>query len=172
MDTFKEWLGISIQCVQLLIILFSAVWAYFRFRKEDPLHPRIEFDVKCKFFGPQQNAYLSSFDVTAYNKGNVEHNFEEIRLKIRGIKTDEALTEFKEHAPRVEFPVEIVKGINIVPSKYKYFFVRPGVNQTFNFTTHVGANIRFILVRATFKYRSSNEVHSIEKTFEVKEDNS
>lgn len=156
--------------IQLLTIIVGALWAYFRFRKEDPLHPRIEFDIDCKFFGPQQNSYLASFTVSASNKGNVEHKFSEIRLRVRGIKINEPLTEFKEYSPMVNFPEKIMEGVNIVPSKFGYFFVRPGVNQGFHYATQVSGDIRFIIVRATFKYKITDELHTAEKVFEVKEE--
>ena len=165
----KNLLDLIFNGLQLLIILVSALWAFFRFRKEGPLHPRIEFDVNCKFFGPHHNAYLTCFTINASNKGNVEHKFNEIRLKVLGIRTNEPLKEFEAYAPMVEFPHIILKEINIVPEDFGYFFVRPGVNQAFNFTTSIPAEIRFILVRATFKYKSTNKPHTAERVFEVKE---
>ncbi len=164
----KNLLDVVFNGIQVLIILFSALWAYFRFRKEDPLYPRIELDINCKFFGPQRNSYLASFTVSANNKGNVEHKFSEIRLRVRGIKFNEPLTEFEEYSPMTKFPEKIMDGINIVPSKFGYFFVRPGVNQAFNYVTQVSKDIRFIIVRATFKYKASNELHTAERVFEVK----
>ncbi len=146
-DSTKNLIDVIIKSIQLLIILISAMWAYFRFRKEHPLHPRIEFDINCKFFGPQQNSYLTSFTISANNKGNVEHEFSEIRLRVLGIKTGQPLTDFLERPPMANFPVEIMKGVNIVPPKFKRFFVRPGVNQAFNYTTQVHENIRFIIFR-------------------------
>jgi hypothetical protein len=169
-DHTRNLLDVVFSGIQLLIILVSALWAYFRFRKEDPLYPRIEFGLKCKVFGPHQNSYLASFTITANNKGNVEHKFSEIRLRIRGIKINELLTEFKEYSPMVNFPEKIIEGINIVPAKFGYFFVRPGVNQAFNYATQIPGDIRFIIVRATFKYQSTNELHAAERVFEVREE--
>ena len=166
----KNLLDAFFSGAQLIIILISAMWAYFRFRKEDPLYPRIEFDIKCKFWGTQLNSYLTCFIVTANNKGNVEHKFTEIRLRVRGIKFNEPLTEFKEYPPMVNFPEKIMEGVNIVPTKFGYFFVRPGINQSFNYASQIPSNIRFIIVRATFKYESTNELHTAQRVFEVKEE--
>jgi hypothetical protein len=167
-DHCKNLSDVILNSIQLLVLLVSALWAYFRFRKEDPLLPRIEFEINCQFFGPQQNSYLAAFIITANNKGNVEHRFSEIRLKVRGIKAGETLSEFKDFAPMVNFPVEIIKGVNIVPTKFGYFFVRPGVNQTFNYATQIPEHICFIIVRATFKYEETDELHTAERVFEVK----
>lgn len=156
--------------LQSLAILVGALWAYFRFRSESPLHPRIEFDIDCKFLGPQNGDYLAGLTIFANNKGSVEHKFEEIRIRIRGIKKGAPLTEFAEYPSMVNFPEKIiVPGINIVPDKYEYFFVRPGVHQRFNYAVLVDADVRFIIVRAGFKYQDSKEVHTSERVFEVKE---
>ena len=167
-DDTKNLIDVILNSIELLILIISGVWAYFRFRKEDPLYPRIEFDINCKFLGPQQNSYLTSFTISANNKGNVEHKFSEIRLRVRGIKEGEPLTEFKKYSPMVNFPEELMKDVNIVPTKFKYFFVRPGVNQAFNYVTQIPGNIRYIIVRATFEYQRTDELHTAEKVFEVK----
>ncbi len=62
-----------------------------------------------------------------------------------------------------------MKGVNIVPTKFGYFFVRPGVNQAFSYVTHLPIDIQFIIVRATFIYQSTNEIHTAENVFEVKQ---
>jgi hypothetical protein len=167
-DTTTNLVDMILKSLETFIILVSALWAYFRFKKEDPLYPRIEFDISCNVFGPQQDSYLTSFTVTANNKGYVEHKFSEIHLRVLGIKASEPLMEFQKFPPMVSFPEKILKEINIVPPHYEYYFVRPGVNQEFNFATQIPVNIRFILVRATFIYQSTKEIHSTEKVFEVK----
>jgi hypothetical protein len=70
----------------------------------------------------------------------------------------------------INFPEKIMEGINIVPPKFGYFFVRPNVNQSFNYVTHVSEEIRFIIVRATFKYKITGDIHAAEKVFEVHHD--
>jgi hypothetical protein len=167
-DYTKNLADFIFDSMQFLVILTSALWAYFRFRRENPLHPRIEFDLDCNFLGPQANSYLSSFIITANNKGNVEHKFSEIRLRVLGIKKNQPFTEFEKYSPMVNFPEEIMKEINIVPPKFEYFFVRPNVNQSFSYITQIKADIRFIVVRATFKYQSTEEIHTTQKVFEVK----
>ncbi|MDB5129926.1 hypothetical protein [Mucilaginibacter sp.] len=165
----KDTLDLILNGVQLLFVVIGGVWAYFRFRRENPLHPRIEFGLKCKFYGPIHSSYLATFTIIANNKGNVEHRFSEIRLKIRGIKGDEDLTVFEKYAPMVEFPEKIIDKVNIVPPQFGYFFVRPGVNQSFNYPTQISKEIRYIIVRATFKYQLTNDLHTTEEVFEVKE---
>lgn len=164
-----EMIKLLLSILQLLIIVITSLWAYFRFRKENPLHPRIEFDLDCKFYGPQLDFYLASMTISVRNKGNVEHRFEEIRLKIRGICIDTPLAEFERFPPMLEFPIELVKTVNIVPKALGYYFVRPNVNQAFNFTSRIPANIRFIKVKASFKYQRSDEIHTAVGVFDIQE---
>ena len=167
-DPTKNLFDIILNAIQAGILVAGAIWAFIRFKMEDPLHPRIEFAIDCKFFGPQAGSYLTVFTVSARNKGNVEHTFAGIRLRVRGIKDKEPLTEFTKYPPMTNFPETIMKEVNIVPPEFKYFFVRPGIDQDFNYVTQIADNIRFIIVRATFKYKKSNELHTAENVFEVK----
>jgi hypothetical protein len=168
-DCTIKW-DILFQGTQAFVILFGALWAYFRFFREGPLQARIEFSVDCKFLGPQCNSYLTSIVVSANNKGNVEHKFSQINLRVLGIKSGEAFRKFDGHPHMVAFPEELMKGVNIIPGKMQYYFVRPGVSQSFNFVTQVPEDIRFIVVRATFKYQNTNDLHTAEQVFEVKPD--
>ena len=115
----RNLVTIIINSIGLVITVIGIIWAYFRFRRENPLYPRIEFNLDCKFFTPQHNSCLTAITISANNKGNIEHKFSEIRIRIRGIKNNEPLKEFKEYPPMVEFPVEVMKGVNIVPAKYE-----------------------------------------------------
>ncbi len=157
-----------IKLAEFLVVLGTSAWAIVRFRKEDPLRPRIEFDVDCNFWGPHHGSYLVAFTITARNKGNIEHRFADIRLRVLGIRDDRPLTEFEPYAPMVAFPEKVVQTGNIVPVDDGYYFVRPGVSQSFNYTSHVAENIRFVVVRATFKYKEDGDEHTAEKVFEVK----
>lgn len=159
---------VVLQLAQLLAVVVGGVWVYLRFRREGPNHPRIEFGIDCTFLGPQQGFFVAAFVVNAHNKGYVEHRFTELRMKALGIKAGEALTDWKGHAPRLCFPEVIFRGVNLVPQEFGYFFVRPGVDQSFSFVTRVSQDIRFIVARATFKYQKTGDLHTVERVFEVK----
>jgi hypothetical protein len=161
---FDVVLGIT----QTAIVIGGTVWAYFRFFREGVHKPRIEFDVECSFLGPQQGRYVAAFMIHAINRGNVEHRFSEIRLRVRGIKSSAALNAWKDHEPLLEFPDQEFETVNIVPKELEYYFVRPGIDQRFSFVTSVPAGWRFIITRATFKYETTDELHTAEKAFEVK----
>ena len=150
-------------------MLAGGAWAYFRFKKEGVHSPRIELDLDCAFLGPQQGNYVAAFSIYAENKGQVEHRFKEIRLRVRGIRRNEVLVEWDERRPMLLFPDLIMSKANVVPPDYKYFFVRPSVRQRISYVTPISEEFSFILARLTFMYGSSNEIHTAERVFEVPE---
>ena len=167
-STKRVW-DVVLSVLQLVAVVVGALWAYFRFRREGPNHPRIEFAVDCKFFGPVHGDSIAAFEIHANNKGHVEHKFTEIRLKVLGIREGEKLADWVGHEPRLSFPVELIRGVNLVPEKFGYFFVRPGVKQTFTFTTKVPADFRFLVARATFRYEATADLHTAERVFDVRD---
>lgn len=153
--------------LQLLALVVGGSWAYFRFRLEEPDKPRIEFDVDCQFLGPILGNFIAAFEIHAENKGHVEHKFSKIVIRVRGIRVGEPLAEWEKRAPRLSFPHELVRDVNLVPTDDEYNFVRPGVSQRFTFTTKIPADIRFIVAHATFEYERSEDEHTAERVFEL-----
>jgi hypothetical protein len=50
----------------------------------------------------------------------------------------------------MEFPEKVLDE-NIIPSKYKYYFVEPGINQAISYITKIPKNMRFVVAFAAFK---------------------
>jgi hypothetical protein len=128
---------------------------------------RIEFDVDCEFLGPQSGRFVAAFSIYADNKGQVEHRFDEIRLRVRGIRRDSPLLDWGARAPLLAFPEEIIARANVVPPEFGYFFARPGVRQRVSFVTSVPSDQAFLLARVTFRYKGSSDLHTAERAFEV-----
>lgn len=166
-DTAKNVWDVVFGALQFIGVVVGAFWVFTRFRREGPNQPRIEFTIACRFLGPVDGEYVAAFEIYANNKGYVEHRFTEIRLKVLGIKHDEKLSEWRTHEPRLYFPTTLVRGVNLVPEELEYYFVRPGVDQSFSFVTRVPAEFRFLAARATFKYRATGDIHTSERVFEV-----
>jgi hypothetical protein len=163
----KRLLDVVLGTAQLLAIITGGVWAYMRFWREGIHNPRIEFGVRCQFLGPVHGSYAAVFNVTAANRGHIEHRFEEIRLRVRGIDALEPLTEWPGYEPMLAFPKELARGANLVPKKFGYYFVRPGVTQEFTYTMPIAASVQFIVARVTFKYHGTDDIHTAEGVFEV-----
>jgi len=162
-----DLIDVVFRLLTLLTVLVTGGWAYFRFRREGVHDPRIELDLDCVFLGPQSDAFVAAFSIYADNKGQLEHRFSEIRLRVRGVRRGEPLAEWKERKPLLLFPEEIFTKAEIVPPKYPDFFVRPGVRQRISYVTSIPAEYSFILARVTFRYEHTNDIHTAERAFKV-----
>ncbi|MDR8392238.1 hypothetical protein NC796_13880 [Aliifodinibius sp. S!AR15-10] len=152
--------------LQTLVVVVGAIWTYWRFFHEGAHKPRIEFDLECDFHGPQQGYYIVAFRLQAINQGRIEHQFDGITLRIRGIASDEGINEWQGREPLAYFPHKKFEE-NIIPERMKYFFVRPGVQQRFSYVTRVPATWSILLAQAEFKYKESRELHTAERAFTV-----
>lgn len=117
--------------------------------------PHIEFTIETKLFGPQKGFCIVEFVITANNKSLIRHQFNEIFLRVLGIKEDEdlELRELEKDDSRLKFPEEILKT-DIIPSNWNYIFIEPGVKQQITYTTRIPENIRFITAQKTYSGRS------------------
>lgn len=92
-------------------------------------------------------------------------NIKEVET-MRDTSKEEATT--KSTAPYLEFPEKLTaKSISIIPRKSKYYFVRPRVSQEFSYVTSIPANWKFVLTRVSFRYPTTNEIHTAERAFKV-----
>ena len=165
-DSTKNLFDVFFGFVQLFVVVTGAAWAYLRFFREGQHAPRIDFDVTCEFFGPQNDSRVAAFTIYAHNKGNIEQKFVRISLRLLGIRLNDTL-DLREDL-RLNFPHSLAKA-EVIPEKFGYYFVRPGVNQQISFTTIIPADIRFVLARAAFKYEDSNDLHTTEKVFDIEQ---
>jgi hypothetical protein len=159
-------IAIVLQVMQLSFVLAAAIWAYFRFWRERSHMSRMEFDVSCRFHGPQDGRFLAEFTLGAHNKGLVIHKFPSIRLRVRGIKSGAALQSWE--GSRVLFPEKILDNVEVVyKKKNPYLFVEPGVEQRIGYVTTIPTDCAFIIARAEFRYDSERS-HSAERVFTVR----
>jgi hypothetical protein len=163
-EEFRKNAGLIFQGVQCLGFVVGAVWAYFKFWREGIHRPRIEFDVSCHTVGIEGDQRILTFDVIARNKGLVEHRFCRISLPIRGIRNGTSLS--RRDDGRLNFP-DVLLRAELVTKELGYYFVRPGIEQHFTFTTIVDADYRFILVRPAFQYEGSEDLHTSERVFDL-----
>jgi hypothetical protein len=163
----KNAIELFFSAIQLIVIVIGGILAYFRFWREGVHKPRIEFDLDCKFFGPQNNRRVASFTIHVRNMGNIEHKFIRISLKLRGIKFGGSL-ENRRKDNRLEFPESLLEA-ELIPKEFGYFFVRPNVKQQIAFTAAIPDDVHFVLARAAFKYEDSDDLHTAEKVFDVQQ---
>ena len=160
----KNLFDVVLGSLQFVLALVAAIWAYFRFSREGIHYPRIEFGLTLRVLGTDGEKRAVEFVVSAANRGNIEHKFEQISLRVLGIECN---TELKlREDGRLEFPQAIQKA-ELIPAKLGYYFVRPGVTQTFTFVTTIPQKCVYILARAAFKYEASKDLHTTESAFNV-----
>lgn len=132
---------------------------------------RIEFSINANFYGPKQGSFLSEFLIYIHNKSNVEHNSNNITLRVRGLKKDEEPTEWvdgdREH--EVEFPCKLIDE-NVIPEDMRPIFVEPDVKQPITYVTRIDEEYEYILANAKFHYigksaKEGYEPHSVERLF-------
>jgi hypothetical protein len=167
-DETKNLFDVLFSGATFLTVLATGAWAYFRFRREGAHKPRIEMDLECVFLGPRDGKYVAAFSVHAHNKGQIEHRFTDIRLRVRGICADEALATWERHEPRLSFPHKLFTKAALMPPNYGYFFVPPGVEQHISYVTTIPADMSFILARVSFHYEHNADIHTAERVFEVR----
>ncbi len=150
--------------IKIFLALAAATFTYFQFFREGKHKQRIQFDIDCQDLGTIGDERIVELGCVAENKGNVEQRFEDIRVSVRGIDSGRPLRELPYHAPRLEFPETLSKA-SLIPKKWAYFFVRPHVTQRFPLVIKLPKRVSHILVRSTFQYRGSGDVHSAERAF-------
>lgn len=155
-----------VDLVNLSIVLFGAIFTYYKFFREGSHHQRIEFDIECIDLGVNGDYRIVEIGIMAKNKGNVEQKFDRILLKIRGIKEGHVLHEIINHEPRLSFP-EKIPDVSVISEKYKYYFVRPSVAQRFPVVLRIPVSWGQLHARSTFKYYGVNEIHSAERAFKL-----
>lgn len=146
--------GVLVPAVSVVIPL----WGVYRYFLEGLHRPRIEFEVEVIFFPNQKEGddFPAEIQIIAHNKGKVHFTFHEINLRVLGLKRGEQLNYWREQ--RLNFPVRLVGKknvpVNIIPSRYGYFFVEAGVREIFTFVTKIPQEIGLIDVFVSFKYRN------------------
>jgi hypothetical protein len=146
----KNAFDVVLSAATLLTVLVAGAWAYFRFSREGLHKPRIELDLECDFFGPQQGSYIAAFSVYVHNKGQLKYRFKDIRLRVLGIRRSESLTTWEKQKPLLFFPEQLFKDARV--TQKPYIFVRPGVRQRLSYVTSIPEELAFIVARVTFMY--------------------
>lgn len=166
-DSTKNLWEVALGVAQLLAVMVTAAWVYFRFRREGVHNPAIQFDIECEFVGFAKSCRIIELAAVAENKGHIQHNFRRITVSIRGIREDDEVQFLEGYEPHLSFPHELVRFENLVTRKSEYFFVRPRVLQRFRAATVIEGPYTHLLVRADFEYEQTGDTHQAHRVFKV-----
>jgi hypothetical protein len=152
------------EVAKVVLAVVAGVWAYFLFFKQRTIARRIEFDVSCRFLGPQEGAYIAEYTLTFLNKGLVRQVIRNLKFSVHGIKKDTPLECHNTDFLNFPDPINTIKNLL---KEIEYMFIEPGINQNFRHIGRVGTEFSFIRVSAEFLYREGLE-HTAARVFEVK----
>ena len=155
--------------LSFLVMIVTASWAYYRFKKEGAYSPRIQFDVECECLENRDDKNILKIFFVLENKGLVTHKIKEVRYKILALSTEGGLKRHGTHKHLSEFSV-VESVSNIIPESYGYFFISPGVRQRLHIVTDIEDKYSTILIRATIQYPYETEkraIHSAENSLNL-----
>lgn len=147
----------------------AAVAAAWWFLYTTQFRPRLQFDLDCHFVysGTTAGEVLTELQFIFENKGFVEHRLYDLTVSVHGVQRGERLAT-AEASQEVDFPIRLFPRKSIVPRKYGYYFVRPGVRQIISHTIKIPNTVSIIRVTASFLYhRDSAYPHTARRIFEV-----
>lgn len=162
---------IIFEVIKIGLAIAAAGFTYYQFFREGKHKQRIQFDIDCQDLSVLGKERIIEIGCIAENKGNVEQWVDDIRVEVRGLDASGSLGEMKNHAPRLKFPDKLSKA-SLISRKWKYYFVRPHVTQRFPLVIRIPGNVSHILVRSTFRYRGTDDIHSAERAFKLGESTS
>ena len=128
--------------------------------------PRIEFSIECNVYGPENGDYLTEFLLIIRNRGDIQHKFKKIVLRVRGIESGKHLCYWEGYEPRLSFPARVLDNVNVIPEGYNYFFVEPGVVQVLTYVTKIPSSIKYVQAFALFEY-DEHTPHTTERVFQM-----
>jgi hypothetical protein len=134
--------------------------------KERSHAPHIVFVVDCRFHGPTDEEYVVECVININNKGRIRQEVRNLSLRMRGIDKGQRLTYWGGHGRRLEFPDKIVDEKQLAPVGTDYYFVEPGINQSFVYVTKIPSDTLYVLTFSRFDY-DAESFHTTERLFAV-----
>ncbi len=165
LELIKAWAGILSNVVSILALGAAAWW----FLITTKFKPRIQFDLDCNFLplNANEDSFISELKFIFENKGFVEHRLYRLTVSVHTLESEENLSE-KEVTKDILFKKRLLPEVSIVPKKYGFYFVRPGVRQVITHVIKVPKSVSVIRVTAGFDYdRSGKYPHTARRVFKV-----
>jgi hypothetical protein len=130
----------------------AGYWGFVRWRRQDELFPRVNFEVSACFLGVQGDHVVTELVAVLENKGDVPLKIHNFTFKLLGL----ARSASAEKGParirgQLLFPTVLDEG-EFVPRSWEYSFVYPGVKTEYNFVTVIPRDIAFVRMQGDFEY--------------------
>ncbi len=166
LETIKTVGDITAYAVSALGIIAAGVWFVYTSQYKQ----RIQFDVECTpvFLPHNTTAKLIEVAFAFENKGFIEHHLWNLNLSVHSLDDETKLTS-KSKTGEVEFNRQVLAKTQLVPKKYGYYFVRPGVSQIITHIIEVPTSVSVIRITASFDYQRDGQYpHTVRRIFDVK----
>lgn len=160
---WKCWIEVLARASEILGLLAAGWW----FLYTTQFKPRIQFDLACEIRSIGPDMYLLEVLFAFENKGFVEHRIYDLSLSVHGIDAD-SIGRISSKPGTRTFARRLFPKTSIVPRKYRWYFVRPGVRQLITHQLVLEKPGPFVEVTAGFTYhRRSEWPHTARRVFEV-----
>lgn len=163
MEAAKDIFDVASNLASVLALIGAGLW----FLYTTQFKPRIQFDLDCRFFAPVpgHDGLLAEVSAIFENKGFVEHRLYDLTLSVHGLQEAPPTTR---PAGDVPFGRRLLPRTGIVPEKYGFYFVRPGVRQVITRSILLPADVALLRVTAGFNYtRNGAYPHTARRVFSV-----
>jgi len=163
MEAAKVYFDVASSLASVLALIGAGLW----FLYTTQFKPRIQFDLDCRFFAPVpgHDGLLAEVNAVFENKGFVEHRLYDLTLSVHGLQESPPPTT---RTGEVQFARRLLRRISLVPEKYGFYFVRPGVRQVITHSILLPPDVTLLRVTAGFNYtRNGAYPHTARRVFSV-----
>lgn len=156
----------TIQSVVTVLSIFAgAIWAYFRYIREEEKYSHIEFSADINIIGEQADKRIIELIATVENKGRRPHKLSNLSIDLNALYQGNPVILSEEWRNQVDFPNEIMKGWFL--REGGEFFIGPGVKAKYSYVTCVPQKATFLIFHTSLKYLDRKAYHTAEKTISL-----
>jgi hypothetical protein len=157
----EKTIEVAKNMVEMAAVIAGGVW----FIRQNQRKQRIQFDLECDFFHHASRPLIAEIRFVFENRGYVEHRLFDLTVSVQGLDENWSAEGHREKP----FTKSLVAKVGIVPRKYGYFFVRPGVRQVITHQLVLPSNVLPIIqVTAGFNYTKDGQYpHTARRVFKV-----
>jgi hypothetical protein len=138
---------------QVIVAIIGGWWFI-----SNKMKQRIQFDLGCVFLPLRENPndLVVELQFIFENKGFVEHRVYDLNVSVHAYESEKALQEkamptkepdgeaMPAEKKELLFSKQLLAKVQLVPEKYNYYFVRPGVRQVITHIIRIPANLSVI----------------------------
>ena len=162
------WLETAKTCVDLAkgtLECAAAIGGGWWFFRQSQAERRIQFDLSCSFVSSGDSRVFAEVQCEFENKGFVEHRIYDLTLSIHALAETTSKVETGHEA---EFTRTVLSRRVIVPRKYGFYFVRPGVRQVITHLVLLPQPCPLVRITAGFNYTEDGKYpHTARRVFQV-----